>query len=206
MLIIKQSLKLLNSFLEFGYYQSVLLFRFSKQIARAIVVFYSVVMMDFPTFGKRFIVVCFPNKDMLKDIAVIVSSRILWLQDKNVTALRSISPAFPEWMFFSLSLFIRTGLAKFRPFAHWLPANGASNLWVLEFVRMRKVIKSGLLLPFKRTAIFSRRLVVTLLNTMRAKVHMSTCLGKNFSAITTFNINHLTNNYITTIAMGSSCE
>jgi len=200
MLVIKQALQFLNTLLEFGYYQSVLLFRFSKQVRRTIVILYAIVVMNFPAFWKRFIMRSFPNKNMLQYISALHSSRIVRFINKDIAMSIIMSAAFPRWVFFSPPFFMVTSSAKFRPFTHWLSATGASNLRVLVFVKMRKVIKAGLFLPFGRATIFSRRLVVTLPNTMRTKVHMSTCLTKNSPAITTLNISHLTTNYITTIA------
>lgn len=65
-LMVENSLKFLNSLLEFGYYQSVLFFRFSKQIGRAIIVFNPIKVMNFPAFRKRFAVGLLPNKDMFQ--------------------------------------------------------------------------------------------------------------------------------------------
>ena len=94
-MIIKHSFKFLDALLEFGYYQSMLLFRFSKQIRGAIIIFYSVVMMNLPTFWDRFIMRLFPNGNMLKNIALLRCPWMLGFINLYVSLAVSAPATFP---------------------------------------------------------------------------------------------------------------
>ena len=83
-MVIKRCFQLLNSLLKFGYYQSMLFFSFSKQITRAIIILYSVVMVNFPSFRNWFIMCLFPDKDMFKNIALFRGSRMFRFIDDYV--------------------------------------------------------------------------------------------------------------------------
>ncbi|KKM00667.1 hypothetical protein LCGC14_1802090 [marine sediment metagenome] len=75
-MIIKKCLKLLNSFLEFRYYQSMFPFRFSKKVTGTIVILGSIKMMNLIAFGKGLIMRGFPNKNMLQNITLLGCSRV----------------------------------------------------------------------------------------------------------------------------------
>lgn len=113
-MVVKQSFKFLNTLLEFGYYQSMLLFRFSKQIRRAIIILDSIIVMNFPAFRHWSAVSLFPNKDMLKDIAPLNCSWIVRFINKNITVATfnpTPSPGMRFFPFRAVPMFV-TG---FRP-------------------------------------------------------------------------------------------
>ena len=66
--MVKQGFKFLNT-LSFGLQNKVMLhIRQAHQIGRAIIVLYSIQVMDNPTFGQGFPMYLFPDKNMLKHI------------------------------------------------------------------------------------------------------------------------------------------
>jgi len=118
-LIIKQSLKLLYSLSLSLKDKVVLLVRQGYQIARSIIVLNSVKVMNNPAFRQRFAVSFFPYKDMLKDVATFISSRMVWFKNTNITpcsASQSNSSTFPVGMIFTPLMFARTRLTSFSPY------------------------------------------------------------------------------------------
>lgn len=198
MLIIKQPFKFLNFLLKFRDYQSMLLFRFSKQIRRAIVTSNSIKVMNFPALWERFIVVGFPNKDMFKHISFAVSSRIVRFMNKNISS-RLISSTPPRRMVLSLPSFIATSVTKFSLRRHWLTTLRARNSVGLM---IRKVIKFSVLLPFRRMPKFTSRLSIALPKAIWAKLLIPTCTSKGLPAIPTLKTKHHILKYITTITLG----
>lgn len=98
MLIVKKGFKFLNTLLEFWYYQSVLLFRFSKQVRRAIVILYSIVVVNFPSIRDRLAMRLFPDKDVFKNIYSLCSwvFRHIYF---NITCLSFKPSTFPMRIF-----------------------------------------------------------------------------------------------------------
>lgn len=109
MLIIKKCFQFLNSFLEFGYYQSVLPLGFGKQIGGAIVILNPIVMMHLPTFGHGLSVCLFPYKYMLKNIACFRCSGMFGFINQYITLIMFSATTLPVITGSSLHCFISTG-------------------------------------------------------------------------------------------------
>jgi len=104
-LMVQQAFKFLDTLCLCTKYKIMSSIGQGHQILRAIVVRYSIKVMDNPAPRKRFFVGLFPNKDMLKNIFVVVDIGfgIVWHIYKDITASilkfttsprRAICPAF----------------------------------------------------------------------------------------------------------------
>lgn len=83
MLVIKESLKLLNPF-GFGLKEQVMfLVRQALKIHRAVIILNPIEVVNYPTFRQRFAMSLFPNKDMLKNIAFSASG-VIWHPYLNI--------------------------------------------------------------------------------------------------------------------------
>ncbi len=166
MLIIKQGFKFLNTFLEFRYYQAVLLFRFSKQIRRTIVILYPVVVMNFPACRHWFAVSLFPHKDMLKDIEIRSRSRMSGPVDKHIPARMFMLTTFP---ISAVSTFPSTFLAVFSSHTSWVATYRAGVLMV-------KLILPSLLQKF-----FSILQIILSIHSFNYSIKPSNMQGQRFS-------------------------
>ena len=93
-MLFKKSLKFLNA-LGFSLKDKIMLFvRQTHKIARAVIVFNAVKMMNYPSFWQKLIVCFLPNKDMLSNIVSPVGSGMVRSIDNNITT-RQYSTALP---------------------------------------------------------------------------------------------------------------
>ena len=145
--MVKQSLQFLDAF-RFSLKQPpVFLIRQSKQVGRPIIILYSVKMMDYPTIRQRLAVSFFPDQNMLPDIALWISSGMVWLQNKYIPcASLTIPSAFPLRMPVS---FFRVQYPQ-SPSPFHLTAGASSGLgthfftaiWAVSFTSSFKIIKA----------------------------------------------------------------
>ena len=200
--MIKQGFKFLNTLLEFGYYQSVLLFRFSKQVRRAIVILYAIVVMNFPAFWKRFIMRSFPNKNMLQYISALHSSRVVRFINKDIAVSIRMSATFPRMVLLRTVFFIFADPTQFRLNNHGLPTLRARDSALSSPVELlltsSQIIKASLLFALQRMAIVNLRLYSTSRIAIRAKVLSPSYPIEMLMTISTLNIKHLITKYITT--------
>lgn len=112
-MVIKHSFQFLNTF-SFSLKNKVMfLVRQSYKIARAIVMFNPIKVMNYPTIRQRFPVNLFPYKKMLSNIAISICSRMLWAQYKNIPIFLSIDSTSPIMM--SLASFNQLRYLSFVP-------------------------------------------------------------------------------------------
>ena len=94
---IKQSFKFLDAFCLSLKHKVVFLIRKSYQIARAVVIFNPIEMVNNPSFRQRLAVGLFPDKDMLTNIAIPIGSWVVRSMNKDISRT-SYSPTFPVMM------------------------------------------------------------------------------------------------------------
>ena len=100
-LSIEQSLKLLDA-LCFSLKDTVMFHvGQSHQILRAVIIPDAIQVVDYPSCRKQFVVSFFPNKNMLKDIAIYVSSRVFFPHNFNISSTATTSTTSPTWMLVS---------------------------------------------------------------------------------------------------------
>ena len=105
---IQQRLKFLDALLVFRYYQTVLFFRFSKQVRRTIVILYAIVVMNQPSFGQWLAIRFLPNKNMLPDIWFFVCcTRMCRGVNKDIAIAIKFS-TLPLGVFFSTAKRFKT--------------------------------------------------------------------------------------------------
>ncbi len=80
------------------------------QILWTVIISNPIKMMDYPSFGNWSIMRFFPNKNMLFNIATIISPVMVWFQDVYITPASPDTPTFPMGCLFSNPSFIMTGL------------------------------------------------------------------------------------------------
>ncbi len=161
MLIIKQSLKFLYSLLEFGYYQPMLLFRFSEQVRRAIVIVYAIVVMNFPAFRHWSAVSLFPNKNVFKDVYSLCSGMVGRIYF-NITCLVSSSATFPTRIFISLGC--RWHLFAFPPLFFYRTRGASGGLHINELTAINArlaMVCSPLLDVFKAFGCINHTLIIS---------------------------------------------
>lgn len=66
-----------------------------KKIFGSIIIFNAVYMMDKIAFWEQLPICFFPDKNMLKDIALFIGAWMVRAQRFNVTSARPVSSAFP---------------------------------------------------------------------------------------------------------------
>ena len=91
MLIIKQPFKFLDSF-RFRLQDKIMFWRWkSNQVCKAIIYFYAVQMVNYPTLWQRFIICLLPNPNMFKNISTLFRSWIIRFPQFNITMCASNS-------------------------------------------------------------------------------------------------------------------
>jgi len=99
-LAIEESFQFLNTLLQS--FKKKVMFSFGQgyQVARAVVIFNAIKVMDCPTFRNWFAVSFFPDQDMLSNITITIGSRMVGRSYQNISLCRC-SSTFPRVMVFT---------------------------------------------------------------------------------------------------------
>lgn len=115
MLIIKQGFKFLNPF-SFGLKDKVMfLVRQCFQVTWPVIIWYTIEMVNYPTFRQWLAMSLFPDKDMFHYISIFTNSRMLRFKYHNVSIVCFNSTALPIRMVATYLVFLRTFLTSFSP-------------------------------------------------------------------------------------------
>lgn len=194
-MIIEQCFKLLDALLKFGYYQSMLFFRFGKQITRAIIILYPIVVMNFPSFRDRPIMGLLPYKDVFSNISFLAGTRMERLPKPDITLSTNGSTAFPHWVFFWRSCFqilYHTSLAHLCCFVHF-PATLRAYFRIM--FRVIQAVYSSSFFSFITSIIPSYRIKPTLFSASWTKLLDGISPLKILSTVFTFEIYHHSYNF-----------
>ena len=112
MLIIKQCLKLLYAF-SLSLQNKIMFFTGqSLKVVRAVIIFYSVQVVDKPTFRQWLTVRFLPYQKVFQNIADFICSWMFWLFNYNIALRGMRSSPFPGWMGFAPHSFALAGIAS----------------------------------------------------------------------------------------------
>jgi len=155
-LIIKKSLKFLNT-LCLSFKNKIMFFiRKSLQILRTIIIFNSIQMMNNPTFRQWFTISFFPNKYVFKNIT-FYSSWMIRLVNMNITTRSFVFTPFPSMRLFSFhqgmnrtqfscfpAMFYSTATASFgSPFYKFVTIRTKFWYYLCAFKRFTKYASFG---------------------------------------------------------------
>jgi len=165
--------------------------RQSHKVLRSVVMLNSVKVMNHPSVGESLIMRLFPYKNMLLNIAILASTMMSWLPDKNITTLTKSSATFPLWMFFRGTVFYGFIKTLFAHMREWIHLPTTSRAYPRVAFAMSHTVFSLILSCLLAPIIFCDRFLFTPLSTIRAIWSLvATCL-KGYPTIFTFLVNHL---------------
>lgn len=163
------------------------------KVSRAIIMFDSIKMMNYPSFGQWLSVGLLPNKDVFHDIASFLSMRMRWLANINISTCTESSATFPERMFFRGSIFEMFNETFFTHIMGILMhLTTALRTYPRIMFRVSQAIFSLILSCFRASIISCNRFFLAPLNAIRAiRFLMARCFKGNFTILTLL-VNHLT--------------
>ncbi len=95
---IKQGFKFLDAFSFSLKHKIMLLVGQTEQVLGSVIILDTIKMMDYPSLRQRFAVSFFPDKNMLTNIAISISSLMVRSMNKDISRA-SYLPTFPIMMF-----------------------------------------------------------------------------------------------------------
>ncbi len=140
--MIKLGFKFLYSFCLRLKEKIMLFARQSYKVTRSIIICNAIKMMDYPIQRQWFSVRFFPNKKMLTNSSISVSSRMIWGTNKNISPAIYLYTTFPIRMIYPCSpskVYYKTFLTSHRCFVPKFFTTIRTKMWLtfrmLSFLR-----------------------------------------------------------------------
>lgn len=198
-MVIKQGFQLLNPLCLSLKDKVMLPVRQSYKVSRAIVVFYSIKMVNYPAIRQRLIVRLFPDEDMFHHIASFLSMGMRWLANINISTCTESSATFPLRMLFRRARLQGFNLARFtRILSFRMHLATAYRTYTRIMFGVRQAKYPRFFSSLITAIIFCQRYCSTLFSAIRTIRLLVASRIKRNSAILTFLANHLTYQFNTT--------